>query len=162
MLKNTFPLSDMQTSLTTGLVAKSCQSRVTCVIVVMSGCVTCVVVVLSESCCLCHCSHVWLCWISPCRLTLDEVAAAAEMILAQEDEAAAKDEEEEEMGNESSDEGLGGEVDTDCECDEDGEEHLLGDSGYGGQSMEELGADALLCLAGGSSRSNSPPPTPTS
>ena len=97
--------------------------------------------------------------LAPCRLTLDEVAAAAEMILAQ-DEAAAK----EGAGHESSDEGIGGEVDSDCECDEEeGEgqssaECLLGDSGYGGQSMEELGADALLCLAG-SSRSNTPPPS---
>ena len=89
-------------------------------------------------------------------LTLDEVAAAAEMILAQ-DEAAAK----EGVGHESSDEGLGGEMDSDCDEDDDGEgsaDCLLGDSGYGGQSMEELGADALLCLAG-SSRSNSPPPS---
>lgn len=81
------------------------------------------------------------------------MAAAAEMILAQ-DEAAAK----EGAGHESSDEGLGGEVESDCECeDEEGTgDCVLGDSGYGGQSMEELGADALLCLAG-SSRSNSPP-----
>ena len=86
------------------------------------------------------------------RLTLDEVAAAAEMILAQEDEAAAK----EGTGHESSDEGLGGEVDSDCDEEEGAESGLLGDSGYGGQSMEELGADALLCLAG-TSRSNSPP-----
>ena len=89
-------------------------------------------------------------------MTLDEVAAAAEMILAQ-DEAAAK----EGVGHESSDEGLGGEMDSDCDEDDDGEgsaDCLLGDSGYGGQSMEELGADALLCLAG-SSRSNSPPPS---
>ena len=53
-------------------------------------------------------------------------------------------------------------MDSDCECeDEEGEgqsDRLLGDSGYGGQSMEELGADALLCLAG-SSRSNTPPPS---
>ena len=79
------------------------------------------------------------------------------MILAQ-DEAAAK----EGAGHESSDEGIGGEMDSDCECeDEEGEgqsDRLLGDSGYGGQSMEELGADALLCLAG-SSRSNTPPPS---
>ena len=93
----------------------------------------------------------------PCfRLTLDEVAAAAEMILAQEDEAAAT---KEGAGHESSDEGLGGEVDSDCDEDEGrAESGLLGDSGYGGQSMEELGADALLCLAG-TSRSNTPPPT---
>ncbi len=87
------------------------------------------------------------------RLTLDEVAAAAELILAQEDEAA------KEAGHESSDEGLGGEMDSDCDEEEAGP-GLLGDSGYGGQSMEELGADALLCLAG-TSRSNTPPP-PTS
>ena len=85
------------------------------------------------------------------RLTLDEVAAAAELILAQEDEAA-----KEGAGHESSDEGLGGEMDSDCDEEEAGS-GLLGDSGYGGQSMEELGADALLCLAG-TSRSNTPPP----
>lgn len=91
-------------------------------------------------------------------MTLDEVAAAAELILAQEDEAA-----KEGAGHESSDEGLGGEMDSDCDDeDEEGggaESGLLGDSGYGGQSMEELGADALLCLAG-TSRSNTPPPPP--
>ena len=87
-------------------------------------------------------------------MTLDEVAAAAEMILAQEDEAAAT---KEGVGHESSDEGLGGEVDSDCDEEEEGmESGLLGDSGYGGQSMEELGADALLCLAG-TSHSNTPP-----
>ena len=61
------------------------------------------------------------------------------------------------MGHESSDEGLGGEMESDCDEDDDEEgsaDCLLG----GGQSMEELGADALLCLAG-SSRSNSPPPS---
>ena len=108
-----------------------------------------------------ECSDMLLCPLSLSlsllsSLTLDEVAAAAEMILAQ-DEAAPK----EGVGHESSDEGLGGEMDSDCDEDDDGEgsaDCLLGDSGYGGQSMEELGADALLCLAG-SSRSNSPPPS---
>ena len=78
------------------------------------------------------------------------------MILAQEDEAA-----KEGAGHESSDEGLGGEVDSDCddeEADQGAESGLLGDSGFRGQSMEELGADALLCLAG-TSRSSTPPAT---
>ena len=68
-----------------------------------------------------------------CRLTLDEIAAAAEMILAQE-----------EVESESGD-----------DLSESGD---LGDSGYGegnspmdtSMSMEELGADALLCLANNS------------
>ena len=92
-------------------------------------------------------------------MTLDEVAAAAELILAQD---AAKDR------NDSSDEGIGGEVESDCDEDEEMEEDEevddetdeipnLGDSGYSGStSMEEMGADALLCLAGGRSRSISP------
>ena len=69
---------------------------------------------------------------SLCRLTLDEIAAAAELILAQ-------DSEDKETGSESesSDEGLGGEVESDME-DEHTEvgslkpsEVFLGDSGYG-------------------------------
>ena len=66
-------------------------------------------------------------------LTLDEV----------QDEAAAK----EGVGHESSDEGLGREMDSNCDEDDDEErlaDCLLGDSGYGGQSMEELGSDAFF------------------
>lgn len=94
----------------------------------------------------------------PFRLTLDEVAAAAELILAQDAAKGGLDR------NDSSDEGFGGEVESDCEDgemedddEEDDEIPNLGDSGYGGgTSMEEMGADALLCLAGGRSRSISP------
>lgn len=71
-----------------------------------------------------------------CRLTLDEIAAAAELILAQ-------DSEDKEIGSESesSDEGLGGEVESDME-DEHTEvesmkpsEVFLGDSGYGANAI---------------------------
>lgn len=90
-----------------------------------------------------------------CRLTLDEIAAAAEMILAQ-------DGTEEKENMESSDEGFGGEVESDAE-DLDGMEDL-GDSGFStacvsmetNSALDEMGADALLCLATGS-RGASPP-----
>ena len=81
-----------------------------------------------------------------CRLTLDEVAAAAEMILAQ-DEAAAKEEAEEGVWHESSDEGLGGEVDSDCECDEEEGEG----SGWREQSFQLPAPYPYPCkLVGGS------------
>ena len=67
-------------------------------------------------------------------MTLDEIAAAAELILAQDGE-----EEKEVGGSESSDEGFGGEVESDIE---DPEEEIqkkkvegLGDSGYGESSV---------------------------
>lgn len=71
-----------------------------------------------------------------CSLTLDEIAAAAELILAQD---VASESKEVASGSESSDEGFGGEVDSDLE-DEHMEVELkrgscdveeLGDSGYG-------------------------------
>ena len=68
------------------------------------------------------------------RLTLDEIAAAAELILAQD---VAEGKQEEASGSESSDEGFGGEVESDSEEDQmeadlttAGVEDL-GDSGYG-------------------------------
>ncbi len=118
---------------------------------------------------------------SCCRLTLDEIAAAAELILAQDD----AEDKQEASGSESSDEGFGGEVESDSE-----EDHVelnnvedLADSGYGAKTaapssameirlllftlysgsiiywplinpsssaLDEMGADALLCLATGS------------
>ena len=64
------------------------------------------------------------------RLTLDEIAAAAELILAQD----VAEEKPETSGSESSDEGFGGEVESDSEEDR-GEADLnledLADSGYG-------------------------------
>jgi hypothetical protein len=69
------------------------------------------------------------------RLTLDEIAAAAELILAQDSE-----DKEIVSGSESSDEGLGGEVESDMEEEQEEEaevdlgkasEEFLGDSGYG-------------------------------
>ena len=65
------------------------------------------------------------------RLTLDEIAAAAELILAQ-DVAESK----EGSGSESSDEGFGGEVESDVEDDkmETDNTKSLGDSGYAAHS----------------------------
>jgi len=67
------------------------------------------------------------------RLTLDEIVAAAELILAQDEEEGVV------SSDQSSDEGLGGEVDTDMEEEEaesvggvSCEEAGLGDSGYAG------------------------------
>lgn len=80
-------------------------------------------------------NNVYCCYI---RLTLDEIAAAAELILAQ-DVAEGK----EGSGSESSDEGFGGEVESDIEDERmDGEVEKkssdvesLGDSGYVSNSV---------------------------
>lgn len=67
--------------------------------------------------------------------TIDEIVAAAEMILAQ-------DEEESVGSDQSSDEGLGGEVDTDMEEEEEGpadeeeRQEGLGDSAFALSSSE--------------------------
>ncbi len=123
-------------------------------------------------------------------MTLDEIAAAAEIILAQDNEED-EDVSEGECG-ESSDEGFGGEVESDMEEDAMATGDLLRheaeelcDSGYGpitaametrylcgtysvsllnvivsiSSALDEMGADALLCLATGS-RGSSPPPVP--
>ena len=66
---------------------------------------------------------------SCCRLTLDEIAAAAELILAQDDAERKQDE----AGSESSDEGFGGEVESDIEDEQETAEDLV-ESGYGGSS----------------------------
>lgn len=74
------------------------------------------------------------------RLTLDEIAAAAELILAQ-------DSEDKEMvsGSESSDEGLGGEVESDIEDErtevelrKTSEDVTLGDSDYGANTASPV------------------------
>ena len=75
-------------------------------------------------------------------MTLDEIAAAAELILAQD---VASESKEVASGSESSDEGFGGEVDSDLE-DEHMEElkrggchdEELGDSGYGANSISPV------------------------
>lgn len=89
-------------------------------------------------------------------LTLDEIAAAAELILAQDSE-----DKEIVSGSESSDEGFGGEVESDIEDDRmEAEASVdLGDSGFRASTspvavetssaLDEMGADALLCLATG-------------
>ena len=79
------------------------------------------------------------------RLTLDEIAAAAELILAQ-DVAEGK---QEGSGSESSDEGFGGEVESDSE-----EDHVetdlnmedLADSGYGANTAGSSTAMETRCV----------------
>lgn len=81
-------------------------------------------------------------------MTLDEIAAAAELILAQD---VASESKEVASGSESSDEGFGGEVDSDLE-DEHMEVELkresfhveeLGDSGYGAKAKVTISPVAM-------------------
>lgn len=67
------------------------------------------------------------------RLTLDEIAAAAELILAQDD----AERKQEEAASESSDEGFGGEVESDIEDEQETAEDLV-ESGYGGCSTSPM------------------------